>query len=72
VLRVIHRMFQMGEVFGEGSVFPNQAGGLAVVAKTEIQAIWMSKMHFFDHVPRSIQKLLNNECQYRMVGSCTT
>ena len=66
VLRVIHRIFKPGEIFGEGCVFPNHAGGLAVVAKTEIRAIWISKLHFHAHIPSKIQDILNGELMYRM------
>lgn len=66
VLRAVHRLFQPGEVFGEGSVFSNHAGGLAVVAKTDIKALWLSKRHFLEHVPPHVQALLNSECKYRM------
>ena len=66
VLRAIHRLCQPGEVFGEGCVFANQAGGLAVVAKTEVQALWLSKRHFLEYVPAHVRAALNSECQYRM------
>jgi len=45
MLRPIHRLFKTGELFGEGGVFDNHAGGgLAVIADTEIATLWISKV----------------------------
>ena len=45
MLRPIHKLFKTGELFGEGGVFDNHAGGnLAVTADTDISTLWISKV----------------------------
>jgi len=43
MLRPIHRLFKPGELFGEGGVFETHAGGLAVIADTDLSTLWISK-----------------------------